>query len=520
MPEPGIPRGPVSRDILIEGAPGETRIALVEDDLLVELFLERPGDRGVAGNICKGRVSNVLPGMQAAFVNVGLERDAFLYIEDLVGGAAVLEGLGEAEFEGGSTTPEAGRPNDTGPPPAPAPRPRIEGLLRPGQDLVVQITKDPVAQKGVRITTHVSLPGRMLVHLPTVPHCGVSRRIADAAERDRLRGIVEGVAASGDGGGGFIVRTAGEGLEAAVFEKEARELASRWREILRQAETQAAPALLHQEAGVLEKVLRDLLQDDVREVLVEGEEAFRVADARVRAMDPALLPRLRRHEGAPLFVARRIEPQIERALRPRVWLKSGGSIVIHQTEALVAIDVNTGKFVGSRHPEETILRTNLEAAREIVRQIRLRDLGGIIVIDFIDMEEAESRARVAVQLEEDLRRDRSRSRMLQISEFGLVEITRQRTKRSLDRMLTEPCAACQGSGRVRSPETLLLDVARAVRRTPGPRSEPVVIRAHPGVAAHLEGRVAQLEAWTGAPAGAIRIRADASLPNDQFDIGG
>ena len=519
MAEPETPRDPARREILVEGVPGETRIALLEDDLLVELFLERTGDRGVAGNVCKGRVSNVLPGMQAAFVDVGLERDAFLYIEDLVGSAPALEGLGEAEFEADPPVPDPADPPAGPESPSPASRPRIEDLLRPGQDLIVQITKDPVGQKGVRITTHVSLPGRLLVYLPTVAHCGVSRRIATDGERDRLRDVVQGLAATLGEGGGFIARTAGEGIEAPAFEREARDLAARWKEIGRQAETRAAPALLHQESGALEKVLRDLLQSDVRQVLVEGEAVFRQAAACVQDMQPALLPRLQRHEGPPLFVARRIDPQVERALRPRVWLKSGGSIVIHQTEALVAIDVNTGKYVGSRHPEETILKTNLEAAREIVRQIRLRDLGGIIVIDFIDMEERESRVRVAASLEAELRRDRSRSRMLQISEFGLVEITRQRTKRSLDRILMEPCAACMGSGRVRSLETLLLDVARAVRRAPGLQGGPVVVRAHPRLAAYLQDRVAQLEAWTAAPAGAIRIRSDAALQPDQFSVG-
>ncbi len=498
-------RDTTRREILVEGSPGETRIAVLEDDLLVELFVERVADRGVAGNVCRGRVSNVLPGMQAAFVDIGLERDAFLYVDDLVVGPA-WEGLVEAEFEGALPPPQA-------------PRPRIEDLLRPGQDLVVQITKDPVGQKGVRITAHVSLPGRLLVFLPTVAHCGVSRRIAAEGERERLRGIARDLSAAVGDGGGYIIRTAGEGLEAGVFERDARELANRWRAIRQQAETRAAPALLHQESGVLEKVLRDLLQNDAGQVLVEGEPAFRQATAYVKEVQPDLLSRLRLHEGPPLFVARRIDPQIEKALRPRVWLKSGGSIVVHQTEALVAIDVNTGKYVGSRHPEETILKTNLEAVHEIVRQIRLRDLGGIIVIDFIDMEQPESRTRVAAALEADLRRDRSRSRMLQISEFGLVEITRQRTKRSLDRILMEPCAACQGSGRVRSLETLLLDVARAVRRASGLPGEPVIVRAHPRLAAHVEDRIAQIESWTHVRAGAIRVQSDSGMQPDQFNVG-
>ena len=251
MAEPETPREPARREILVEGSPGETRIALLEDDLLVELFLERAGDRGVAGNVCKGRVSNVLPGMQAAFVDVGLERDAFLYIQDIIGSTPILEGLGEAEFEA-----DMPAPGPVGPPSGPEAstpevRPRIEDLLRPGQDLVVQITKDPVGQKGVRITTHVSLPGRLLVYLPTVAHSGVSRRIASDGERDRLREIVQALAAVGEGGG-FIARTAGDGVEAPAFEREARDLAARWKEIGRQAETRAAPALLHQESGVLE----------------------------------------------------------------------------------------------------------------------------------------------------------------------------------------------------------------------------------------------------------------------------
>ena len=500
------------REILVESAGGEIRIAVLEDDLLTEIAVERPGRRGVTGNIYKGRVSNVLPGMQSAFVDIGLERDAFLYVED-------LETF--ADDEEGPPEPEAAEEATVGRPAGRLPRAAIEDLLREGQEVVIQVGKDPIAQKGARITAHISLPGRFLVYLPRVEHVGVSRRIADPVERERLKALVQGLARQNGIPGGFIVRTAGDGGAAEGFEADARYLHALWEEIGRRAEAASAPSLLHQEAGAVARVLRDVLNHDVVQVLIDAEEIYREAVGFVGRVQPELAPKIRLYAGGvPLFDERGVQAQLERALRPRLWLKSGGSIVINQTEALVAIDVNTGKYVGSRRLEETILRTNLEAAREIVRQVRLRDLGGIIVIDFIDMAEGASKQEVIATLEQELRKDRSKSRMLQISEFGLVEITRQRTKRSLERLLLTPCPACGGSGRLKSAETLYYQALREARRQrPALGDGPILLLLHPEVARHLEQERDSLAAASGDPvAERLVFRADATLGYEQFAL--
>jgi ribonuclease G len=506
----------MQREILVDSATPEVRIAVLEDGVLTELFIERPTGRGLAGNIYKGRVANVLPGMQSAFVDIGLERHAFLYVEDIASGNEEYERLLDLEAE--DEPAPACRPD-------PPPRPAIEDLLKEGQEIVVQVRKETSAGKGARIASHVSLPGRLLVYLPGLARVGVSRRIEDLEERDRLKGLIKDLARELGMGGGFIVRTAGQGLTADEFLADARNLAGVWEEIGRRAACRPAPALLHEEAGAVARVLRDLFNHDVRQVLVDAEEVYLQVVESVGRTQPALAPRIRRYEGStPIFEEHGVKRQLDRALRPRVWLRSGGSIVINQTEALVAVDVNTGKYVGTRRLEETILRTNLEAAQEIVRQVRLRDLGGIIVIDFIDMEEEASRAEVVAALERELRKDRSRSRMLQISEFGLVEITRQRTRRSLEGVLLRPCPACHGSGRVKSFETIFFEILREIRKLwPLLGRASVLVRAHPDVAGYLEGeREALAAALGGGPAasGTLVIQADPSLRHDQFNVDG
>jgi len=503
----------VAREILIESACLETRVAVMEDDLLAELFIERSSSRGLAGNIYKGRVSNILPGMQAAFVDLGTERDAFLYVDEAGGSidAARFEEADSADEE--SAEPAAESPRS---PPA-----AIEHLLQEGQELVVQVSKDAVAQKGPRLTTHVSLPGRFLVYLPGVPHIGVSRRIDDPAERDRLKGLVADLTRELALPGGFIVRTAGGRGSYEALCGDARFLAGVWDEIRLRAASRPAPALLHQEVGAVARVLRDVLDENVKQVLVEGDATHREALDFVGRMQPALVPKIRRYSGTvPIFEERGLQSQLDRALRPRVWLKSGGSIVINQTEALVAVDVNTGKYVGKRSLEETILRTNLEAAVEIVRQIRLRDLGGIIVIDFIDMEAQSSKEEVLRVLQAEMKRDRSRSRVLQISEFGLVEITRQRTKRSLERVVCRPCPVCSGSGRLKSPETILHEILREVRKLQPVRERAhVVARVHPDVEAFLAGDGAPLMAALATVSGPrLEVLAEAGLRNEQFTL--
>jgi len=503
------------REICIDSVPGEIRVALLEDDQLAEILIERETARGVAGNIYLGRVRNILPGMQAAFVDLGLERDGFLYVEDAGGPFPAPEDTLLADEAADATAAEAA-PG----PPRVVPPARIEDLVREGQEIVVQVAKDPMARKGARITAHVALPGRLLVFLPGVDHTGVSRRIEDEAERERLRAAVRATAARIGAPGGFIVRTAGSGLTAGDFEDDARTLAATWSAIVRRRASAAAPALLHQEAGAVERALRDILRDGVHDITVDSDEVLAQAGewlARARPADP---PRLRRHEDAvPLFEARGVQTQLDRALRPRVWLRSGGSIVINPTEALVAIDVNTGKYVGREGLEETIVRTNLEAVHEIVRQIRLRDLGGIIVIDFIDMQEGEHRAAVLAAMEQELRRDRSRSRMLQISEFGLVEITRQRTRPSLERTLGRQCPTCGGAGTVKSIETLEIEIVReGLRRRWGRLEGRLVVRVHPDAAEALQARsVAIARAMMVAPADRIEFHAGGGLRIDQWE---
>ncbi|HZM70928.1 MAG TPA: Rne/Rng family ribonuclease [Candidatus Cryosericum sp.] len=479
------------RGIYIDSIPGEVRIALVEEGFLAEVSIDRPAARGVAGNVYLGRVRTVLPGLQAAFVDLGLERDGFLHVEDVLPPSAVP----------GGTREDA----------------RIEDQLRDGQELVVQVSKEPMGQKGARITAHLALPGRFLILLPGIDHTGVSRRIEDASERERLRALADDLAKALGAPGGFIVRTSGAQRSAGDLEPEARTLVDLWTRIGSRREASGAPALLHEEAGAIARALRDLCDEAVAEVVVDAPELLREAAAGAEC-DPDLARRIRLHDGPrPLFETMGLDAQLDRALRPRVWLKSGGFIVINQTEALVAIDVNTGKYVGRLRHEETIVRTNLEAVREIVRQIRLRDLGGIIVIDLIDMEAPDSRATLVTALEQELRKDRARSRMLPISEFGLIEITRQRIRPGLDGIMCRPCPSCGGAGRSPSVQTLGLAIVRAIRRLgPDLGGGRVVVRVHPGAGLALRKQEDALAAAGNLPAERLALQDDPELRPDQW----
>jgi ribonuclease G len=507
------------RKMVVTSDPHETRIAVLEDDRLTEIFVERYRHRGLVGNVYLGRVTRVLPGMQAAFVDIGLERDAFLYVSD-------VEDDGGRE-NGGDAAPEPGPDDTIHGLPREAPHRSIDELLVQGQELVVQVVKDPLPNKGARITTHVTLPGRYLVLLPTVRHFGVSRRIEDEEERERLLTLVEEL--SGEGRHWLIVRTVGEGRDREDFEPDLEYLRKLWASIRRRAEKAAPPHLLNQEQDLALRTVRDLFSHEVSVLWVDDESTYERIVEFLDDVQPGLLGRVKLHgQEPPLFERFGIESQIEAALRSKVWLKSGGYIVINPTEALVAIDVNTGRFVGKTNLEETVLETNLEAVREIVRQIRLRDLGGIIVLDLIDMTEEEHRERVFRALEEELAKDRSKTKMLAISEFGLVEITRKRSRTNLERLLTQPCPYCQGSGRVRAVETICLDLRRKVLESrelgaPGLSGErgELLLRVHPDVARALQGEerevLAELERELGAE---ILIQADPSLHHERFDVTG
>lgn len=491
----------MTRDIIVSTTPRETRVALLEDGAVSEIFIERENGRGTAGNIYKGRVNRVLPGMQSAFVDLGSGRDAFLYVSDV-----------HAELDENLLTPEELQVNGR-----PA---RIEEKLQPGQELLVQVLKEPLGSKGARITSYVSLPGRYLVFMPTVEHVGVSRKITDDDERRRLKQLLKEIRME-RGGGGFIARTAGLGRSREDFERDARYLTKTWDEVRAVASRLGAPALLHRELGLVQRLLRDLLSADIASVRLDNEREHQTTLELVTSLQPELLPRVRRHSGKnSIFEEHGVAAELERALRPRVWLQSGGYLVINQTEALVAVDVNTGRFVGKKGLEDTILKTNLEAAREVVRQIRLRDLGGIIVVDFIDMEERKSRHKVMQALERELKHDRSPSKVLAVNQFGLAIITRKRVKQSLERQLCEPCPYCAGSAMIKTPATVCSEIYDEIRKLADEmRGGALVLRVHPQVARALaEGEADLLRGLQALTSGPITVESDPLLHQEQFDV--
>jgi len=493
--------------MLIESDPHQTRIAILEDDRLTEIFVERHRHRGLVGNVYKGRVTRVLPGMQAAFVDVGLERDAFLYVSDV---ASDVESIEELEIE---------EPRPEEPPAHHAPAPSIDELLKPGQEIIVQVVKDPLPNKGARISTHVTLPGRYLVLLPTVRHFGVSRRIEDEAERERLLTLISQLSGNN---GGLIVRTVGESKGPEEFESDFAYLSRLWEKIRHRASRVSAPTLLHQDLDLALRVVRDLLRPDFSVLWVDGEETYERIVEFLDQVQPSLVGKVKLfRQGATLFEQFGIEEQIEAALKSKVWLKSGGYIVINPTEALVAIDVNTGRFVGQSNLEDTVLQTNLEAVQEIVRQIRLRDLGGIIVIDLIDMIEPEHREQVFAALDGELKKDRAKTKMLAISEFGLVEITRKRSRANLERLLTQPCPYCSGRGRVKSVATICLNLRKELLHLRGRfgQQPELLLRVHPEVARALQQEeraiLDELERSLGVR---ILLQSDPELHHERFDV--
>jgi ribonuclease G len=500
----------VAKQILINADPWETRVAVLDDTALVELYVERGRGHGIAGNIYKGKVVRVLPGMQAAFVDVGLDKAAFLHVSDLMV-PDELPGVDAADDEG-EDAEAAG--DDEAPPPRrrTAPLPSIEERLSKGDELLVQVAKEPMGSKGARVTAHVSLPGRYLVFMPDTRHLGISRRIEDPEERDRLRAIVE---AERPAEGGFIVRTACEGATKREIHDDIRFLTRLWAHIRKTAEPTSPPALIHQDLDLVLRTVRDLFTTDVERLTVDAAPAHARVREFVEATMPRLAPRVHHYQGVtPLFEQHGTEAKITRALDRRVWLKSGGYLVIEQTESLTAIDVNTGRYVGKKTQEETVLKTNLEAAKQVVTQLRLRNLGGIIVIDFIDMEEPANRKKVFDVLQDAMRADKARTNILRISELGLVEMTRKRTRESLGQLLSSPCPHCEGAGRERSAETRAYDALRQARHAAATHagSGPLVLRVHPDVADFLAGSgshsLEALETQIGRP---VTVEASADL---------
>ena len=495
----------MTKDIIVCSTPQETKVALLEDGLLSEFFIEREAHRSVVGNLYEGRVTRVLPGMQSSFVDIGLERDAFLYVAD------VVEGLDENLLTPEEQAATAATNHRNVP---------IEERLREGQNVLVQVLKEPLGTKGARITSHVSLPGRYLVFMPTVEHVGVSRKIVDEEERRRLKTMLKEIRQE-RGGGGFIVRTAGFGRSRDDFERDARYLTKTWDEVRALAPRQPPPAILHRELALVQRLLRDILNEDIAQISLDSQKEFDRTLDLVTQLQPEMAPRVRLfNQPRNIFEEHGVSAELERALRPRVWLASGGYVVINQTEALVAIDVNTGRYVGKKTLEDAILKTNIEAAKEIVRQIRLRDLGGIIVVDFIDMEERKSRQKVMAALEQELKRDRSPTKLLSINEFGLVVITRKRVKQSLERTLCQPCPYCTGSGMIKSVATVCAEIYDEVRKLAADmRGAPLLLRVNPEVARALAGEEAtvlkELSGLVGSP---VRVQGDPLLHQEQFDV--
>ncbi|MCB9762890.1 MAG: Rne/Rng family ribonuclease [Alphaproteobacteria bacterium] len=470
----------MSSEIIVNATGRETRVALIENSQLAELHIDRGRDRGFVGNVYKGKVVRVLPGMQAAFVDCGLERAAFLYVGDIYPEFLDLPNRDVPETPEATVVEEAPRAQPR------AGQPAIQDLLKEGQEIVVQIAKDPIGTKGARLTTHVTLPGRYIVFMPTVEHVGISRRIDRDRERRRLRDFVEKHRPKG---AGFIVRTVCASQPEAVLKQDMDYLLRTWDKIQTAAKGRKAPSLLHADHGLVVRFLRDNLTDEIDRVVVDDRALFDDVQSFMSDFMPEFKERVHLYRGKePVFDVYGVETEINRSLGRKVWLKSGGYLVIDQTEALTAIDINSGKYVGSSSLEETTTKINLEAAREIVYQLRLRNIGGIIIIDFIDMDKEANREKVYRALEEEAKRDKARTNVLKISELGLVEMTRKRVQEDLTRFLTEDCYYCNGNGMLRSRETICFDVFReAQREAARSKKDTIYINVHPRVADMLYG---------------------------------
>jgi len=491
----------MSEEILINVTPMETRVAVVENGVVQELFLERTAKRGLVGSIYKGKVARVLPGMQAAFVDIGLERAAFLHARDIV---------------------QADRPDEPASGEAPN-TPSISDLVAEGQPIVVQITKDMIGTKGARLTTHLSIPSRYLVYMPNTEHIGVSQRIEDPAERERLRAAMDRITAERDDipKKGFILRTAAEGADEESLRRDVDYLCRLWRAINERIFKSSPVTLIHRDLPLAMRILRDEIRPGVEKVRIDSRENHGKVIEFVREYIPDIEPLIEHYPGErPIFDLYSVEQEIQKALARQVQLKSGGHIIIDQTEAMSTIDVNTGAFVGHRNLEETIFKTNLEATQAIARQLRLRNLGGIIIIDFIDMEDAEHKRQVLRIFEKALERDHAKTKITQVSELGLVEMTRKRTRESLARVLCEECPTCSGRGIVKTPETVCYEIFREIlRQYRAYDAEGFLVIASQAVVDRLldeeSANVSDLELFIRKT---IRFQVEAQYSQEQFDV--
>ena len=513
----------MSEEILINVSPQETRVAIVENGLLQEVHVERTNKRGLVGNIFKGKVSRVLPGMQSAFIDMGLDRAGFLHVTDIV------EAYNETDGNRVVTSLQ-----DTA----------ISSLLREGQQILVQVVKDPLGSKGARLTTRISLPSRYLVYIPEHPVIAVSQRIEDTAERERLQNIIlayhtgeqQLVANSTVSNvvmhtavhqttllkkGGFIIRTAAEGIDAAEICKDIEYLYKLWDSTSQVARQASAPEIIYEDLPLAVRTIRDLAHTKIEKIRIDSRETFEQIGRFTRQFIPECTERLEHYTGdRPIMDMYSVEDEIQRSLNRKVPLKSGGYIVIDQTEAMTTIDVNTGAFVGHRNHEETIYKTNLEASQIIARQLRLRNLGGIIVIDFIDMKSAEHRRQVLRALEKHLENDRTKYIFSELTSLGLVQLTRKRTRESLEHILCEPCHTCSGRGKIKTVETVCYEIFREIiREVRQFDAEKILVVASEKVVTMLmddeSANVAELEEFIGKP---ISLQIEPEYTQEQYDI--
>ena len=509
----------MKREILINATQRETRVAILEDDQLVELLHDRPDARRMVGDIYLGKVEAVLPGIQAAFVQIGTEKSAFLHASDLDVEGALEDGDADEDEkekerekrENGNGAGGGRNGRDKLPP--------IQDVLKRGQQILVQVSKEPISTKGPRVTAQISLAGRFLVYMPTASRVGVSRKIGDRAERQRLRQQVQSVLP--ENSGGVIVRTVGEDVTQETFQRELNTLIGQWKKIKKKTNFARAPALVHRETSLTRGLIRDLFSTKVDGLTVDSKQVYNEIVEYLKGIAPELIDRVTLYDGDnPLFDKAEIETEIRDLFKRRCDLPSGGYLVIEPTEALVSVDVNSGRYTGKKDPEKTILRTNLEAAREVARQIRLRDIGGIIVCDFIDMESRENREKVLQELRTHLGRDRARTKAFGVSDLGLIEMTRQRVRQSHLQSQTAACQTCHGTGRVFTPEAIIRRVERSVRRmvVEGKR-DALLVKVHPDVAMYvLENEKDLVRRLEKAAGFGLELRDDPLLGPDQFKL--
>lgn len=490
----------MSEEILINVTPVETRVALVENGMLQEAYIERASRKGIVGNIYKGKVVRVLPGMEAAFVDIGLERAAFIHASDVVSSQSSPSNSGDSP----KTVPD------------------IRTLLREGQSLIVQVTKDPIGTKGARLTTQLSIPSRYLVFMPEVRHVGISQRIEDETERNRLKTLVEeGAAAHPDVQGGYIIRTAAEAASAEELMADMNYLHHLSQSIYERIDKVQAPGAVYQDLPLFIRTIRDLIRPQTEKVRIDSRESHQRVMEFVGEFVTEFADKVEYYPGErPIFDLYSVEDEIQKALSRKVQLKSGGYVIIDQTEAMTTIDINTGAFVGHRNLEETIFKTNLEAARAISRQLRLRNLGGIIIIDFIDMDDVEHQRQVHRMLEKMLERDHAKTKITGVSELGLVEMTRKRTTESLGQVLCEPCPICDGRGFLKTSETVCFEIFREILRVNRAYdAESYLVMASQSVVDRLvdeeSDNVADLETFI---AKAVRFQVEPFYSQEQYDV--